>query len=102
MARPSRSKVSKACFTAASSATSKAAPRARTPADASCATAASTADAWRLLTTTVAPACARPSASAWPMPRVEPVTSAVRPLRSNSAGLLTVSMAGMYRMETGI
>ena len=32
----------------------------------------------------VAPAAAKPSAMAWPRPREEPVTRAVRPVRSNS------------------
>src|SRR6266851_753660 len=41
------------------------------------------ASALRLETTTLAPACASVSAMARPMPRDDPVTIAVRPLRSN-------------------
>jgi hypothetical protein len=46
------------------------------------ATAASTLAWVRPLTTTVVPAEASPLAMAWPMPEVEPVTSAVFPVRS--------------------
>src|ERR1700756_3596526 len=52
------------------------------PAPAIAATAASTLALLRPLTTTLAPAAARPLAIAWPMPAVEPVTSAVFPERS--------------------
>ncbi len=46
------------------------------------ATAASTLDWVRPLTTTSAPVPARPFAIAWPIPAVDPVTSAVFPVRS--------------------
>ena len=45
-------------------------------------TAASTLACVRPLIVISAPAAARPLAMAWPMPAVEPVTSAVLPLRS--------------------
>src|ERR1700688_1767468 len=44
----------------------------------------SQAVALRLDTTTLAPACARAMAMARPMPRDEPVTTAIRPVRSKS------------------
>jgi hypothetical protein len=43
----------------------------------------------RLATTTDAPAWARPSAIARPRPLVPPVTTATRPVRSNSSNNLT-------------
>jgi hypothetical protein len=49
---------------------------------ASAVTAASTLACDRPLTTTLAPDSARPLAMAWPMPAVEPVTSAALPERS--------------------
>jgi hypothetical protein len=48
----------------------------------------STASGRRPVATTFAPASARPSASARPMPVVPPTTTAVRPLRSNSDGVI--------------
>src|ERR1700720_875015 len=64
--------------------TSAATPRALPPgaALAISATAASTLACVLPLTTTSAPAAASPRAVAWPMPEVEPVTSAVFPFRS--------------------
>src|SRR5258707_3674012 len=64
--------------------TSAATPRTLAPGTslAIAATAASTLAWVRPLTATVAPAEASPLAMAWPMPEVEPVTSAVFPVRS--------------------
>src|SRR5712691_3812856 len=64
--------------------TSAATPRTLAPGTALAivAAAASTLSCFLPLTTTVAPAAARPLAAAWPMPEVEPVTSAVFPDRS--------------------
>ena len=47
----------------------------------------------RLLTTTDAPASARPSAIARPMPLVEPVTTTTLPVRSNSSAVSHVVTA---------
>src|SRR5579871_3973446 len=82
---PALSKPSNALTTAASSVTSKAAPSAAKPAARSSPTAVSTRAGSVPLTTSRAPALAMPSAMARPSPRLEPVTSAVRPLRSKSA-----------------
>src|SRR5690348_4227891 len=46
-------------------------------------TTSSQASALRLETTTLAPSCASSSAEARPMPRLEPVTTATLPVRSN-------------------
>ena len=54
-------------------------------ADVTSAATVSQSSCFLLLTTTVAPAPASPSAIARPMPFVEPVTIATRPLRSNSS-----------------
>ena len=62
--------------------TSAAMPRTLPPAASSLRTAASTLSWPRPLITTLAPEAARPLAMAWPMPAVEPVTSAVFPERS--------------------
>jgi hypothetical protein len=68
----------------ASVATSAATPSAVAPGTSArnAATAAATLSCLRPLITTRAPAAARPRAMAWPMPAVEPVTSAVLPLKS--------------------
>ena len=67
--------------------TSKAAGSVSPPVSSASADAAPTARSRsRPCTTTRAPAVSRPRASAYPIPRVEPVTSAVRPARSNRHG----------------
>jgi hypothetical protein len=58
------------------------------------ATAASTLPCVLPLTTTSAPAAARPLAIAWPMPEVDPVTSAVFPERSIFMGHLSFMADG--------
>src|SRR5947208_5778642 len=78
--------------TADGSVTSKATAdtRACGPASAmTCAPAASTAARFRPCTTTAQPARARPTASARPIPRLEPVTSARRPRTSNRSDTAT-------------
>jgi hypothetical protein len=49
------------------------------------------ASALRLEITTLAPICASSSAEARPMPRLEPVTIATLPLRSNGLPFMEVS-----------
>src|SRR5476651_1658388 len=81
---PSLSHCANASATACSSVTSKARPWASNPLLFSRAAASATVSARVPFKITLAPAVASPSASAKPMPRAEPVTSAVRPLKSNS------------------
>src|SRR6478735_3642524 len=88
-ASPSRSKRSKAATIAGSSVTLKAAPSAWWPAARNSATACSTRLGSTPLMISLAPALAMPSAMARPRPREEPVTSAVRPERSNRAVLIS-------------
>src|SRR6516164_6004515 len=88
---PPLSKPSNAFTTAASSVTSKAAPSAAKPTARSSPTAVSTRALSVPLMTSRAPALAMPSAMARPSPREEPVTSAVRPLRSKSESVIEVS-----------
>src|SRR5262249_18766857 len=76
---------------AASSVTSKAAPSAASPAARMSPTAASTRAGSVPLTISRAPAFPMPSAIARPSPREEPVTSAVRPVRSNSESVIQTS-----------
>ena len=70
--------------TAASSLTSNAQVSARMPSAASAPAARARLAASRPLSTTRAPALPSARASARPMPRLEPVTRAMRPVRSNS------------------
>jgi hypothetical protein len=49
----------------------------------------SQASALRLEITTLAPSRAKSSAEARPMPRLEPVTTATLPVRSNGVSLMT-------------
>ena len=76
---------STAARTAAWSVASKASALTAAPVSASRACAAASFASSRPLSTMRAPALASPSASAWPMPCDEPVTSAVLPVRSNSS-----------------
>src|SRR5215218_7964982 len=55
-------------------------------------TTASHASALRLETTTLAPSCASSSAEARPMPRLEPVTTATLPLRSNGDFIIALAL----------
>ena len=57
----------------------------------------STRSSRRPVATTSAPASARPSASARPMPLVPPTTTAVRPDRSNSDPLISAKPSGRFR-----
>src|SRR5450756_1263931 len=81
---PAASNRAKAATIPASSVTSKAAPSAACPAARNSATAASTRAGSTPLMIKRAPAFASPSAMARPSPREDPVTSAVRPERSNN------------------
>src|ERR1700674_2235156 len=81
---PSLSHCANASATACSSVTSKARPWASNPLLLRRPAASATVSARVPFRITLAPAVASPSASAKPMPRAEPVTSAVRPLKSNS------------------
>ena len=81
MAPISRSMRAMASTAASLEVTSKATACTLAPSSRSVAAAHSSLRSSRPLRTTVAPALARPRASAWPMPPLEPVMSAVRPAR---------------------
>src|SRR5437870_7850224 len=82
ISRPAASNRAKAATTAASSATSNLDASPGYPLSCKAAAAASSRAASTPLSTTRAPAAARPTAMALPRPRDEPVTSAVWPDRS--------------------
>ena len=86
---PFSASISPICVGTPSARPPRAAPAANTF---RCFSVSSQASALRLATTTLAPAQMNPSAIARPIPRVPPVTMAVRPVRSNNESNFCESM----------